>query len=195
MGERGNDAGLVELPDGGYFATLTVYHSLHCVRRLHHFMYKDHYYPNITGPDFNRLKAHAGMFIELLAPTLANNNRPLFGYPPPEHPVWSRHDCTGIPLGIEVRARCLYFRSNTADLICRQRIPLGHDDSKHECVNWDKIDDWSKARSFNPMKAGYLSHPTLGMICLTAFHETNVLTCGSRAVIPERCWGSAWDCT
>lgn len=55
----------IELPDGGYFATLNVYHNLHCIvrlssmieaqkwltwhqKRLHHYMYQDYYFPNIT---------------------------------------------------------------------------------------------------------------------------------------------------
>ncbi|CZR36085.1 uncharacterized protein FPRO_03655 [Fusarium proliferatum ET1] len=38
----------IELPDGGYFATLNVYHNLHCIKRLHHYMYPDYYFPNIT---------------------------------------------------------------------------------------------------------------------------------------------------
>ncbi|EWG41476.1 hypothetical protein FVEG_03588 [Fusarium verticillioides 7600] len=38
----------IELQDGGYFATLNVYHNLHCIKRLHHYMYPDHYFLNIT---------------------------------------------------------------------------------------------------------------------------------------------------
>ncbi|KAF4336149.1 hypothetical protein FBEOM_9992 [Fusarium beomiforme] len=38
----------IELPDGGYFATLNVYHNLHFIKRLHHYMYPDYYFPNIT---------------------------------------------------------------------------------------------------------------------------------------------------
>ena len=35
-------------PRSGYYATLSVYHSLHCLKRLHHLMYFDHYYPDKT---------------------------------------------------------------------------------------------------------------------------------------------------
>ncbi|PYI02917.1 hypothetical protein BO78DRAFT_422077 [Aspergillus sclerotiicarbonarius CBS 121057] len=39
---------IVELNDGsGYYVTVSAYHGLHCVQRLHHYMYADHYYPGI----------------------------------------------------------------------------------------------------------------------------------------------------
>ena len=60
LGERGQEEGLIELPDGGYYATMTVYHALHCVKRLHHFIYLDHYYPNLTGSEHVLLMQHAG---------------------------------------------------------------------------------------------------------------------------------------
>jgi len=53
--------GLVELGDGsGYYATLSVYHSLHCVKRLHYLMYFDHYYPGKTGLEAMLIKQHGG---------------------------------------------------------------------------------------------------------------------------------------
>ncbi|CAF9906892.1 hypothetical protein IMSHALPRED_005385 [Imshaugia aleurites] len=43
LGESRDKPGLVEVAEGsGYYATLSVYHSLHCVKRLHHLMYFDH---------------------------------------------------------------------------------------------------------------------------------------------------------
>ncbi|KAI1172137.1 hypothetical protein F4777DRAFT_590766 [Nemania sp. FL0916] len=41
----------IQLPDGGYFATLAVYHDLHCLRRIHHVLYRDHYFPNLTADE------------------------------------------------------------------------------------------------------------------------------------------------
>ncbi|KAH6964839.1 hypothetical protein EDB82DRAFT_285889 [Fusarium venenatum] len=38
----------IELPDRGYFATPNVYHNLHCIKRLHHYMYPEYYFANIT---------------------------------------------------------------------------------------------------------------------------------------------------
>lgn len=38
----------------------------------------------------------------------------------------------------------------------------------HECVNWKKIDEWTKARTVDMMKPGYLVHPTLGTYSQTS---------------------------
>ncbi|CAG8972144.1 hypothetical protein HYALB_00009692 [Hymenoscyphus albidus] len=39
----------LELSDGtGYLSSLEVYHDLHCLKRIRHFMYRDHYLPNMT---------------------------------------------------------------------------------------------------------------------------------------------------
>lgn len=32
----------------------------------------------------------------------------------------------------------------------------------HECVNWKRIDEWTKARTVDMMKPGWLTHPTKG---------------------------------
>ncbi|OAA75222.1 hypothetical protein LEL_07210 [Akanthomyces lecanii RCEF 1005] len=36
----------IELPDSGYYAGLTAYHGLHRIKRLHHYMYPEYYFPN-----------------------------------------------------------------------------------------------------------------------------------------------------
>jgi hypothetical protein len=48
----------VEVPEGGrYIGTLNVFHELHCLKRIHQFMYSDYYFPDISEHqrDFNRL--------------------------------------------------------------------------------------------------------------------------------------------
>ena len=60
LGERGEEECIIELPDGGYYAAMTVYHALHCVKRLHHFIYLDHYHPNLTDSEHVLLMQHAG---------------------------------------------------------------------------------------------------------------------------------------
>ncbi|KAI0123401.1 hypothetical protein BJ170DRAFT_107728 [Xylariales sp. AK1849] len=48
----------VEVPEGGrYLGTLNVYHELHCLKRIHQFMYSDYYFPDISEhqKDVNRL--------------------------------------------------------------------------------------------------------------------------------------------
>jgi hypothetical protein len=41
-------------------------------------------------------------------------------------------------------------------------IPAADFGVPHACANWDAIQDWSKERAIDPMKPGYLQHPTLG---------------------------------
>jgi hypothetical protein len=37
----------VELPDGGYAGLLYVFHDLHCLKRLHQYMFQDYYFPDL----------------------------------------------------------------------------------------------------------------------------------------------------
>ncbi|KAH6683989.1 hypothetical protein B0J14DRAFT_693270 [Halenospora varia] len=49
----------VRFTDGsGYFAQMTVYHHLHCIRRIHRFLHMEHYWPNATSEEISLLQAH-----------------------------------------------------------------------------------------------------------------------------------------
>lgn len=55
--------GLVQFADGsGYYATLSAYHSVHCVKRLHHFLHFDYYHSDKTEDEAMLIKHHAGKF-------------------------------------------------------------------------------------------------------------------------------------
>ncbi|KAI1378900.1 hypothetical protein F4677DRAFT_443380 [Hypoxylon crocopeplum] len=41
-------------------------------------------------------------------------------------------------------------------------VPVANS-TQHQCANWKKLDDWTKARTVNMMKPGYLVHPLLGL--------------------------------
>ncbi|KAK3312430.1 hypothetical protein B0H66DRAFT_538719 [Apodospora peruviana] len=49
----------IQLPDGGYFATLGVFHDLHCLRRVHHTFYQSHYFPDLTEEEKVLDRLHA----------------------------------------------------------------------------------------------------------------------------------------
>ncbi|XRM42745.1 hypothetical protein ABZX51_005954 [Aspergillus tubingensis] len=50
---------IVELSDGsGYYVTVSAYHGLHCVQRLHHYIYADHYYPGLGEFEAFMLRRH-----------------------------------------------------------------------------------------------------------------------------------------
>ncbi|PWY83790.1 hypothetical protein BO94DRAFT_468662, partial [Aspergillus sclerotioniger CBS 115572] len=54
---------IVELNDGsGYYVTVSAYHGLHCVQRLHHYIYAEHYYPGLDEFETFMLRRHAGKY-------------------------------------------------------------------------------------------------------------------------------------
>ena len=77
----------IPLPDGGYYASLYVYHNLHCIvsgrrngrlnavadaspqKRLQQHMYADHYFPNMTTKERHANEYHNRMDLQL--PVLA----------------------------------------------------------------------------------------------------------------------------
>ncbi|CAJ2501471.1 Uu.00g043240.m01.CDS01 [Anthostomella pinea] len=51
---------IVELVDGGYPASISVYHELHCLRNLRLYLYQERYYPNHTEAQDRYLHGHLG---------------------------------------------------------------------------------------------------------------------------------------
>lgn len=41
-------------------------------------------------------------------------------------------------------------------------MPISNMSSQHECVDWDRLTEWSDPRSFDPTAKGWLVHPNLG---------------------------------
>lgn len=63
LGQFEGDDSIVELADGsGHYTTVAVFHGLHCVQRLHHYLYLDHYYPDLSENETFLLKRHTGTF-------------------------------------------------------------------------------------------------------------------------------------
>ncbi|KAK9418930.1 hypothetical protein SUNI508_07702 [Seiridium unicorne] len=59
LGQFASDDTIIELTDGsGYYSTVSVYHGLHCINRIHHFLYPDHYYPDFDKDQMFLLKRH-----------------------------------------------------------------------------------------------------------------------------------------
>jgi hypothetical protein len=42
-------------------------------------------------------------------------------------------------------------------------LPIGNLSSPHECVNWDRLQEWVGPHSFDPVAEGMLVHPKFGM--------------------------------
>ncbi|KAK3358104.1 hypothetical protein B0T25DRAFT_477286 [Lasiosphaeria hispida] len=67
LGPFATDKTLVRLTDGsGAYAMLAVYHGLHCVERMHHLLYADHYYPNLTDAETFLLSQHTEHCLDYL---------------------------------------------------------------------------------------------------------------------------------
>ncbi|PFH62854.1 hypothetical protein XA68_11635 [Ophiocordyceps unilateralis] len=67
LGQYAGDPSIVKLEDGsGYYTTVALFHGLHCVRRLHHAIYADHYYPGLSEEEASLLKRHTEHCIDWL---------------------------------------------------------------------------------------------------------------------------------
>jgi hypothetical protein len=61
LGDTFIDDTAARTKDGsGVFASLTVFHALHCIERFHHYLYFDEYYSALTDREKLVLKYHTG---------------------------------------------------------------------------------------------------------------------------------------
>lgn len=58
IGESINDS--VRLADGGYLVGFSVYHNIHCLRRLRLLVHSDYYYDDLTEANLRYLRGHLG---------------------------------------------------------------------------------------------------------------------------------------
>ncbi|KAI1203434.1 hypothetical protein F5X97DRAFT_340617 [Nemania serpens] len=99
LGGFKNDDSIVELSDGsGYYVTISAYHGLHCVRRLHKYIWADHYYPEVTEREAFLLKGHTEHCLDWLRQYVQCHADPTLS---PIH--WTTVD--GIPVSKDVGNR------------------------------------------------------------------------------------------
>ncbi|KAI0100221.1 hypothetical protein GGR51DRAFT_564247 [Nemania sp. FL0031] len=59
LGGFKDDDSIIKLTDGsGYYVTISAFHGLHCVRRLHKYIWSEHYYPELSEHDTFFLRRH-----------------------------------------------------------------------------------------------------------------------------------------
>lgn len=58
----------------------------------------------------------------------------------------------------------------------------------HQCAKWDKIDKWTKERTVDMMKPGWLVHPTKGILVFSLSRSSQWLSPAYRR-IPQ--WNNA----
>jgi hypothetical protein len=64
---------IAELEDGGYLATIAVYHELHCLRNLRFYLFRDVYYPNMTAAEEEWEVEHLDHCLEALRQSIMCN--------------------------------------------------------------------------------------------------------------------------
>lgn len=65
----------VAIPEGGgYIGTLNVYHEIHCLKRIHQFMYPEHYFPEFTPHQHEINRLHNGNATKDTSPTCGNES-------------------------------------------------------------------------------------------------------------------------
>ncbi|KAI0486504.1 hypothetical protein F4859DRAFT_470572 [Xylaria cf. heliscus] len=78
-GESIDDA--VKIADGGYVAELGVYHELHCLRHLRFYLYREHYYPNLTATQEEYIHIHLDHCLESLRKAvMCHGNSALYSF-------------------------------------------------------------------------------------------------------------------
>ena len=61
LGEYAGDDSIIELTDkSGYYVTVSAFHGLHCIRRLHQYIYPETYYSDATDNELWFLRRHTG---------------------------------------------------------------------------------------------------------------------------------------
>ncbi|KAK1637997.1 hypothetical protein BDP81DRAFT_426307 [Colletotrichum phormii] len=62
----GREHEAVKLPDGGYLGMLSVFHELHCIKRLYQTLSPDYYFPNATEQEIATNREHNQHCLEVL---------------------------------------------------------------------------------------------------------------------------------
>lgn len=63
MKHYGREDSGVALPEGGgYLGTLNVYHELHCLKRIHQYMYQEYYWKDLDAKQLEMNRLHNGIY-------------------------------------------------------------------------------------------------------------------------------------
>jgi len=117
----------VQLADGGYIAQLGVFHELHCLKKVRHWIFRDYYVAplNISQAEWEEWPPHINHCLEMLRVAIM---------------------CRG---DVSLSTFKWIGTSN-------HRVPTAWDRSPHQCVNWDSLAEWTRSRSVNISAPGTL---------------------------------------
>lgn len=140
----------IQLPDGGYFGSLSVYHNLHCLvsslglpnkpsrtllgsynqKHIYRNLYESHYYPSSTADEAGLRRLHILHCLDMLRADIM---------------------CWG-----DLTPFTMQWTEN-------HRKPSANFSSARKCVNWDALSGWARERHIERLfEPGYLKHPVLG---------------------------------
>lgn len=116
-------------------ASLSVYHSLHCLKKVKHMVFKEHYHADKTGDAMAREKKHVDHCIEYIRESLM----------------------------CQPDLSMVTFRwiNNTAQHDDKAGFwPTNFDVDMHTCANWESLDAWAGERMFDLLEVDKLQRPS-----------------------------------
>ncbi|KAF2438300.1 hypothetical protein P171DRAFT_504424, partial [Karstenula rhodostoma CBS 690.94] len=116
-------------------ASLSAFHSLHCLKLVRRMIYKEHYHAGKSAKDMQRQLKHADHCIEYMRETLmCKPDISLVTFHWINDTAQHPDDLTG------------YY-------------PTNFDASQHECFDWELLNDWAGARAFDLYDLSSLDRP------------------------------------
>ncbi|PQK15761.1 hypothetical protein BB8028_0006g00830 [Beauveria bassiana] len=133
LDERGLHSVYTKEGDEGV-ASLSVYHSLHCLKKVKRMLFKEHYHKDKTGDAMAREEKHVDHCVEYIREALM----------------------------CQPDLSMVTFRwiNNTAQHSDKSGFwPTNYDVDRHRCANWEALDSWAGQRAFNLFEVDKLDRP------------------------------------
>ncbi|KAI0415072.1 hypothetical protein F5X98DRAFT_347782 [Xylaria grammica] len=168
----------IRFPDGTYFASLMVFHHLHClVRMIYSFRILRY---RLTGAGNAKQKnIYHALHPEYYGLDRMTEDEQMgwqdhIGKPDPSNDV---ADSMILVVNERFLAHCFHMLKEA--VMCQGdpmlvtmkwskdgARPIGNLTSPHECVNWDRLMEWVEPHSVDVFEDGVLVHPKLGTLLL-----------------------------
>ncbi|KAI5783694.1 hypothetical protein EDC01DRAFT_618721 [Geopyxis carbonaria] len=121
----------IPLTGGGHPAALSVYHELHCVKKLRHSLSPEYYYADETPEEYKKRWMHLDHCLEVLRHNaMCHGDFAIYGFSWDGKP--RTDDIKGV-YGKEVKPATL--------------------PAWHECINWDRFVEWAEKRRIHDVKS------------------------------------------
>ncbi|CCF36100.1 hypothetical protein CH063_01429 [Colletotrichum higginsianum] len=125
----GREHEAVKLPDGGYLGMLSVFHELHCIKRLYQTLSPDYYFPNATEREIATNREHNQHCLEVLR------------------------------MGAACRGDISIITHMWTDIDAQ---PIVNQTAPHQCVDFDKVMEYSRDNTVDVYQEDYIVHPKFG---------------------------------